>query len=129
MDNMSLIMGKVVKIIDDYTIVINKGSADGVTDADRYLIYYLAGDVEDPDTGESLGQLEMVCGVGKAKHIQEKMTTLESATLNRTEYTTIKKHKSEWQFMPNSEEEIITPEIETIPFDGVTVSCLVKQIK
>ena len=38
----------------------------------------MAGDVEDPDTGESLGQLEMVCGVGKAKHIQEKMKELQT---------------------------------------------------
>ena len=69
----NIITGKVITKINDYKIVINKGSDDGVTKESRFLVYRLGNELFDPDTNESLGQLELVCGEGKPEHIQEKM--------------------------------------------------------
>lgn len=69
----------VAKVIDEYTVVINKGAADGVRDGAIFLIYGLGDEILDPETKESLGNLELVRGIGSAIHVQEKMTTIKSA--------------------------------------------------
>lgn len=71
-----IISGKVVQIIDKFRVVIDKGSADGVNMRNRFLVYRLGDEIFDPDTNESLGILELVCGEGKPEHIQERITTL-----------------------------------------------------
>jgi len=73
-----LTAGKVAKIINEYTVVINKGSRDGVKDGQRFLIYDYSGEIFDPDTKESLGKLEVVRGTGKVTHLQEAMATVGS---------------------------------------------------
>ncbi|NIF50098.1 hypothetical protein F3J28_20280 [Enterobacter sp. Ap-1006] len=70
--------GKVAYKVDDYTVVINKGSEDGITMHDRFKIVALGDEIIDPDTLESLGQLEIVKGMAKVSHIQEKVTTITS---------------------------------------------------
>jgi len=69
---------RVVAVIDEYHCTINRGSEDGVGVGDRYLIYGLGEEIKDPDTGESLGVLEIVRGRGKVSHLQPKMATLET---------------------------------------------------
>ena len=87
----NIITGKVIQKLDDYKIVINKGRADGVTSDNRFLIYRLGEELFDPDTKESLGVLELVCGEGKPEHIQEKITTLYTAKYIITKTKTVKK--------------------------------------
>lgn len=72
-------MATVAKVIDEYTVIINKGAADGIRDGARFLIYGLGDEILDPETHESLGNLELVRGIGVAQHIQDKMTTVKSA--------------------------------------------------
>jgi hypothetical protein len=74
---------KVVKVIDDYRVVINRGRRDGVEIGDRFLVYEVGEELADPDTNESLGKLEIVKGRGQAKHVQERLTTLESLESER----------------------------------------------
>lgn len=69
---------KIVKIIDAFQIVINKGSADGITDYMNFLVYEEGEEIIDPDTKKSLGILEIAKGKLRVKHIQENLTTLES---------------------------------------------------
>ena len=69
---------KVARVIDDYTLVINRGSENGAALGDRVLIYAIGEEIEDPDTGESLGALELVRGTGKVTHLQPKMATVGS---------------------------------------------------
>lgn len=76
---------KVVHIIDDYTVVINKGHLDGVDDSDRFLIYKIGPEIADPDTGASLGNLEVVRGRASVSHLQEHLTTLVSIETKRIE--------------------------------------------
>jgi hypothetical protein len=70
---------KVVKVIDRYTIVINAGSDKGLGVGKRFLIVGLGETIVDPDTKESLGELEIVRGKARVTHVQERMATLESA--------------------------------------------------
>lgn len=71
--------GTVLRINDDHTeFVINKGSAHGIHDGLKFLILELGEDILDPETGESLGVLEIVKGEAVVLHVQEKMATLIS---------------------------------------------------
>jgi len=72
------IEGKVIKIIDDYKLVINKGEKDGVKDNDKFMILEKGEELFDPDTGESLGFLEVPKLKMKVIHCQEKNSVLES---------------------------------------------------
>ncbi|MDO5362865.1 MAG: hypothetical protein Q4F03_09500 [Eubacteriales bacterium] len=70
---------KIVSIIDDYKVVINIGESDGAKLNQRYLLYAQSTEeIIDPDTGESLGFLEIVKGTGTLVHVQDKLSTLES---------------------------------------------------
>ena len=73
---------KVVKVLSPNEIVVNLGSADGVDSTSRFLVFTLGGELKDPDTGESLGVLEIVRGRGEAKHVQERLTTVRSIERN-----------------------------------------------
>ena len=70
---------KVVKVIDDFRVVINKGMNDGVSEGLKFLIYEAGEELFDPDTAESLGRLEVVKGQGKAHHVQEKLSVIRSS--------------------------------------------------
>ncbi|MTI15212.1 hypothetical protein [Sansalvadorimonas verongulae] len=69
---------KVVKVIDSHTVVINKGWDDGIKEDSRVLVYCLEDELFDPDSGESLGFLEIVKGTGKVVNAQERMATIKS---------------------------------------------------
>lgn len=70
------IEGKIVKILDQYSILINKGSRDGVKEGMSFVIFTLTADeVEDPSTKEALGRLEVVKGYVVALHVQDRITT------------------------------------------------------
>jgi hypothetical protein len=70
---------QVAVVIDgDYRVVINRGSNDGIRQDQRFVVFGIGETVRDPATGESLGELETVRGVGRVIHVQEKMATIES---------------------------------------------------
>jgi hypothetical protein len=75
---MNKIEGKVIRVLNPTEIVINLGSSHGITGESRFIVFETGAEVTDPDSGESLGQLEMVKGRAEAKHVQEKMSTLRS---------------------------------------------------
>lgn len=126
-----IIKAKIVKVIDEYKVVINKGSNDGVTRNDRYLIYKPGDELFDPDTKESLGVLEIVCGEGKPEHIQEKMTTLISAKYETNNAKTIIKRNINGvsALLGGDVEEYHNPETTIVPFEKVDLTCMVKQTR
>lgn len=70
---------KVAGILEeDFKIVINKGSRDGIFPNHEFLIYEMGEEIRDPDTNISLGRIEIVKGKGKVHHIQDRITILES---------------------------------------------------
>jgi hypothetical protein len=74
----------VAKVIDDCKVVINRGLSNGIRESQRMLIYRIDEEIKDPDTGESLGNLELVIGTGKVIFVQEKIAILESDNIVRT---------------------------------------------
>jgi hypothetical protein len=55
-----MIIGKVAALLDDRTLVINKGSDDGVNTGMRFMIYAAQGKkIVDPDSEKELGFLKL----------------------------------------------------------------------
>ena len=131
----NILTGRVVKVINEYRLVINKGSDDGVTVNNQFLIYHLGDELFDPDTKESLWVLELVCGEGKPEHIQEHLTTLVTSKTETKQSRKIVKHTSNGVIAIFSgtgsgyTEESYDPEIIQVPFDNVDTDCLFKQIR
>ena len=69
------IEGVVARIIDHSTVIVNKGSKDGVRLGMRFVVFTQADEVTDPQTGEALGRWELVKGYIQAAHVQEAMTS------------------------------------------------------
>ncbi|GAA0196963.1 hypothetical protein ACFFQF_32570 [Haladaptatus pallidirubidus] len=75
------IEGKVVKIISSKEIVINKGEDDGIEEDMEFIVFEIGDVIEDPDTGEALGNVEHVKARVKPKHIQNEITIMRSAEI------------------------------------------------
>jgi hypothetical protein len=74
----------VAKVIDEFKVVINRGSLHGLKYGQRLQVYGLTGEeIIDPVTKKSLGKLENAKGVGIVMHTQEELSILEST---RTEF-------------------------------------------
>lgn len=108
------VISKIVKVIDEYKVVVNKGSDDGIKEGYKFLIYSLGDKIFDPDTKESLGILELVKGYGEATHVQNRMTTIESCKV-------IKKPSTKKIVKSNSPFTSIVGGTETITYDENTV--------
>lgn len=79
---------KVVTILNDFSVVINKGSNNGIREDSRFLIVEIGENIIDPDTGKSLGLLEITKGWCKPSHIQENICTIESNEFGQGEGST-----------------------------------------
>ncbi len=68
-------MGRVVKVTDSGSIIINAGSETGLQDGDTFVVSQLGEMLTDPDTGVALGREPgAVRGKIKVSQMQEKMT-------------------------------------------------------
>jgi hypothetical protein len=77
----------VARVLDDATIVINKGSDNGIKLGQRFLIYSVTDkEIIDPATNEALGYLENPKGTGKVTHVQEKISIIASDRKYEREY-------------------------------------------
>ena len=122
-----LIEGKVLQVIDDYKVVINKGKRDGVSLYQKFLIYYLSDeDMIDEDTGENLGKIEYVIGKGRVIHLQDTMATVESVEVTTTSKKTIKKLNN--VFGLANEETIIEPKEQLVGFNNCQKGFLIRSI-
>ncbi len=106
-------------------LVINRGSRHDVKEGQEFLIYSMSDEeITDPVTGKSLGFLETVKGRGVVSHVQELMSTIESKTREPGQRRIIRRKPSASIFgilAGMSEEEIITPSANLIPFDHAEV--------
>ena len=125
---------KVAKIIDEFTLVINKGREDVVSEGERFLIYSIGEEILDPDTKKSLGKLEIVKGTGKVLHVQSRLSTI-SSDMKSAPTRTIRKKIGRIPAIPTlatimgREQEIeeYLPS-DPIPFDNPEVGDFVKKI-
>lgn len=69
----------VVRIYNKYRVVINRGEEHGVELDQRFQLYAVTDEeIEDPNTGESLGRLEVPKGTGEVIYVQKQMATIHS---------------------------------------------------
>lgn len=117
----------VLQVIDPYTVVINKGSAHGISVGSVFTVYYeLPEPFIDPFTGEDLGILEVPIGNGKAISVQEKITIIKSCTYSPDSKRTVKTSNPFSYSGNNIETEIIPGDL--LPFDNVRAGYKVKLI-
>ena len=79
--------GKVAKILDDQTLILNVGSAQGVVQGMVFSIFAPVEEVKDPDSGETLGAWEAVKGYVQATHPQERLTVCRAYAATRAAST------------------------------------------
>lgn len=126
---------KVAKVRDEYCLVINKGSNDGVQVGQRFLIYTLGEEIYDPDTQKSLGQLEIVKGTGKVTHLQPTMATIQS-DMRTSPSKIIRRIKKNDPFGLGTlaralgTDEVVEESLptETVPFEDTEVNDIAKPI-
>lgn len=82
------IEGRIAKIVDEYTLVINVGSAQGVKPGMKFSIYTPVEEVKDPESGESLGSWEIVKGYVEAVSVQERLSVCKSVSIAEEEEAT-----------------------------------------
>lgn len=75
--------GKVLKIIDAYTLVVSLGSAD-VTKGEKLIVYSWGDEIRDGAT--SLGRLMIIKGRVEVDYIQEKFSTAVSPLVSEQVY-------------------------------------------
>jgi hypothetical protein len=63
---------------DGFEVVISRGARDGLRLGQRFVVFTYGPEVEDPDTGENLGRIELVRGRGEIIHLQDNMATVRS---------------------------------------------------
>jgi hypothetical protein len=69
---------KVVKIIDNYNLVINAGKNVNVEVGDKFEIFESGKEIFDPDTGDSLGKLDFVKAYIKVTSVLDHMSICQN---------------------------------------------------
>ena len=69
-----MIQTKVAKILSPTNVILAAGFDDGVKEGMEFVIYDLSETIRDPETGDDLGQLELVKGYVYAVNVQDKLT-------------------------------------------------------
>ena len=125
---MNAILGKVIRKLSPTELVVNIGRSHGVSESSTFIVFALGDEIKDPDTGESLGPLEIVRGRAEAKHVQDKMSTIRSVEKRRVTRDRERPVPRDPIFTPIvSRTEIVTEEVEvTAPFEGVQDGDLVR---
>jgi hypothetical protein len=102
---------RVAEILADDTVVLAAGANAGIQEGMEFIIYELGEETKDPETGDSLGHLEIVKGHVEVTHVQEKQSTARTRTqtVNRTRVVTPSSLLS--PFMPR--EENYTVDVKT----------------
>lgn len=68
------IKGRIIRITDNRTIIVNLGKNDGITTDNIFRIMAEPEPIIDPDTGEVLGSVEVVKAKLKASLVNDKFT-------------------------------------------------------
>jgi hypothetical protein len=114
----------VVKVIDDYKLVMNRGEQNGIREGQRMMVYRIDDEeILDPHTGESLGFLELVRGTGRVILVQDKISIIETDRKK-----TYRKRIENTPFALSSYKSEVVESDELKPFDNAQVGDLVKPI-
>lgn len=70
---------KVIKIIDDTTLIINAGSVNDIEVGDEMEIHGKSENIYDPETNENLGKIDIIKDRLKITKVYEKMCICETS--------------------------------------------------
>jgi len=129
-------LARVVHVVDPTStyapleVVINRGTRNGVKLGDQFLVVGEGPRIMDPETGEDLGQLELVRGRGEVVHVQDHIATIRTIERSRTRPAKrITRESGALSFtlgVPGRViEEELAPEAE-MPFEAVRIGDLAK---
>lgn len=112
---MTDVVGKVIKILDSYRVVINLGK-DKVQKGQKFIIYDEGEEVTDPDTKTSLGKIEILKAKVEIEHVQDKFSIAVSEGRTVTKRVSTPAWQSAWQYywassMFPSTSEIVSEEV------------------
>lgn len=121
----------IAEIINENTIVINKGSNDGVQKGQKFLVYAESkNEIKDPVTKENLGKLEIVKGKGEVIHVQDRLSTIKSVE-KYPSTREIQKESSSLFFNPYNQQPKVTEFFrseKTKPFENPKIGDKTKRI-
>ncbi|UCF04871.1 MAG: hypothetical protein JSV33_13250 [bacterium] len=72
------IYGKVLRIFDETSLLVNLGKKDGLKRGDMVVVVEKGEEVKDPDSGESLGEFELIKAELIAVDVQERLSILRT---------------------------------------------------
>jgi len=75
---MEEIKGQIAKVVDPYTVVINRGYEHGVEGGMCFIIYTIGDEIIDPENGMSLGEFEYVKAKVKTTYVTERYSVAET---------------------------------------------------
>jgi hypothetical protein len=78
-----MIRGRVIRIFDRRTLVLNIGAADGVQPGMRFAIYTPREDIVDPESQENLGTYRLRKATVVAQTVSQRFTVAAAATVTR----------------------------------------------
>jgi hypothetical protein len=116
---------KVAAVQSPFTVVINRGSKDKLRLGQRFIVYGLGPEIRDPDTGQSLGVLEVVRGTGVVTHLQDMMATVEADQKRVSEKRIVR--TPNWGIPQLAQETVVEPS-DPKPFDEPAIGDLAKPI-
>lgn len=91
---------KVIKIIDDFNIVINGGKEDSLKVGDNLEVFTEGEILKDPDTGDTLGKLDLIKAKIKVKDLFEKFSVCTNAEEGVTIMSQISTASNSHKFRP-----------------------------
>ena len=78
LDNYKKYPAMVALVVDKFSVVINRGSEEGVKIGDRFMLYELSDEIIDPETNKAIGRLEIAKGTGQVMQVQEHISLVRS---------------------------------------------------
>jgi len=92
-----MIEGRIVRIVDERTLIANIGADQGVSIGQHFVIVQPVEAVVDPQTNESLGVWEMIKARLVAMHVQPHLVTLMPLPSGeRAQQTTVLSQRMAW---------------------------------
>lgn len=127
--SLSLLKGRILKILDNYRVIISLGKEQGVTRDMRFIIYEEGEMIKDPETDTDIEKLEIVKGEVTVTQVQEKISVAESFEIAQRVYNPL---DAMYQFTNRTytvkEKKLLTDEtIEAPAPSKVKVGDLVRQ--
>ncbi|MHB1356194.1 MAG: hypothetical protein ACYCZF_09495 [Anaerolineae bacterium] len=111
------LVGKIIRIIDTRSVIINIGLIVGVRESTNFRVYSASDDIIDPSTGENLGKIVFVKARLVAVRVYPRFTIARSLSILE-EVTS--GSSSELKGIPSSELNVRLHEIRPLTLDSST---------